>query len=173
MKSGCKVSNLLLLAIVLAGVLHTTATAQNTNTSSYYRQAYDQGFQAAQADANAGRPYSYQTALVTAGGLSGISRDYRNAFKAGYQDGYYNRNNAQNGDYYYRRHHHDGDCVEDGSPGQRGNSDFNCRGRHDNGLHRGWYKNHGRGNENGPGRGRGRGHGNKHDKEKDHDNDND
>ena len=160
MKSSFKASNLL-LAILLAGLLHTTAAAQYSNTSSYYRQAYDQGFQAAQSDSSAGRGYNYQTALVTAGGLSGISRDYRNAFQAGYQDGYYNRNNQninRNSDYYYQQHHHDTDCVENGQTGQPGN--FNCQTRHDNGLHKGWYKNHGNGNGNG--NGNGRGHGNKH-----------
>lgn len=169
MKTQFKVSNVL-FAILLAGLVHTAA-AQNTSTSGYYRQAYDQGFQAAQADSSAGRPYNYHAALITAGGLSGISRDYRNAFQAGYQDGYYNRNNSQNSDYYYRRHRHDSDCTEngppglrgEGPPGQRGNGNFNCQERHDNGLHKGWYKNRGNGNGNGRGKGRGRGHGNKHD----------
>ncbi len=161
MKPRIKISNFVLVLLV-AGLLQATAAAQNTST--YYRQAYDQGFQAAQADANAGRAYNYQTALVTAGGLSGLSRDYRSAFQAGYQDGYYNRNNAQNSDYYYNRHRHNSDCNENGSPGQRG-TDFNCRTRHDNGQHKGWYKNHGNnGNGKGNGKGHGRGHGNgKHD----------
>src|SRR5262249_34819206 len=60
----------------------------NDYRGSYYYQAYDQGFRAGQADYLGGRPYGYHTALFTTAGLSGISPDYRNVFKLGYQDGY-------------------------------------------------------------------------------------
>jgi hypothetical protein len=102
---------------------------------SYYYQAYDQGFRAGQSDYNAGRPYGYHSALLMTAGVVAISQDYRNAFKLGYQDGY--AGHGRGADWYYRNHRHDCDCDED-DRGVRG--DWNCRARHDNGKHKGWYK---------------------------------
>ena len=126
------------LALGVSSIPLSAQTRSTTNSNnSYYRQAYDQGFRAGQADYNARRPFSYNTALVTSAGVQAISRDYRNAFKSGYQDGYAAHNRGS--DYYYRRHQHDSDCNEDDSQGK---DKWNCREHHDNGKHKGWYKHH-------------------------------
>jgi hypothetical protein len=130
-----------LLSFVM-GVVPVSLVAQNRVPSdyrgSYYYQAYDQGFRAGRADYLAGRPYGYHTALLTTAGLAGISQDYRNAFKLGYQDGYASHHRGS--DWYYRHHRHDYDCDEDDD---RGGKNWGCRERHDNGKHKGWYKHHG------------------------------
>ena len=113
-------------------------------TSSYYYQAYDAGFRAGQADYNARRSSNYQAALVTTAGLAAISKDYRSAFKLGYQDGYSGYGRGWGNDWSYKHHHHDADCDEDDS---RGEHDFSCRQHHDNGKHKGWYKKHHHGSD--------------------------
>jgi len=123
-----------LLLLALAAPLG----AQTRIPSSYYYQAYDQGFRAGRADYDAGRAPSYHAALITTAGVAAISQDYRNAFKLGYQDGYIGRGHGS--DWYYKHHHHDADCDEDD---ERGRDKWSCRGRHDNGKHKGWYKHHG------------------------------
>lgn len=130
-----RVASLFFLLVALAGTVSAQGPANYK--SSYYYQAYDQGFRAGRADYDAGRAPSYHAALITTAGLSAISTDYRNAFKTGYQDGYSSRRHTS--DWYYRNHHHDGDCDED----DQGNGKWSCREHHDNGKHKGWYKHHG------------------------------
>lgn len=123
----------------VAGVIPVSMVAQNRVStdyrSSYYYQAYDEGFRAGRADYDAGRPYSYHVALIMTAGVASISQDYRSAFKLGYQDGYSSHDRGS--DWYYRHHRHDADCDEDDD---RGRDNWSCRERHDNGKHKGWYK---------------------------------
>ena len=121
----------------------------NDPRGSYYRQAFDQGFRAGQADYQARRAYNYNGALVRSGGISAVSSDYRNAFRQGYQDGYSGRNNRQS-DWYYKNHQHNTDCREREGDNRdrdrdrdRNNTNWDCQERHDNGKHKGWYKKHG------------------------------
>lgn len=109
----------------------------NDPRGSYYRQAFDQGFRAGQADFQARRASNYNAALVTTAGVAAISRDYRNAFKLGYQDGYAGHNRQS--DWYYQHHQHNADCKEEDN---RGPENWGCQERHDNGKHKGWYKKH-------------------------------
>lgn len=128
-----------LLCVTLAFVTHPAFGqnhAPNDSRGNYYRQAFDQGFRAGEADFRAGRPYNYQAALVATAGVAAISKDYRNAFKLGYQDGYAGHNRQS--DWYYKNHRHNGDCKEGD---KRGPDDWDCVDRHDNGRHTGWYKN--------------------------------
>ena len=111
--------------------------APNDYRGSYYYQAYDQGFRAGRSDYEAGRPYGYHAALVMTAGVAGLSQDYRNAFKLGYQDGYAPKRRGS--DWSYRHHRHDCDCDEDED---HGNGHWRCREHHDNGKHKGWYKHH-------------------------------
>ena len=133
----------LLLSCFALGLTSIPMVGQNqggsNSTNAYYRQAYDSGFRAGQSDSNAHRSYSYNAALVTSAGVSAISSDYRNAFKLGYQDGYYGYGRDRGSDWSYKQHHHDSDCAVDNS---RGEHDWSCREHHDNGKHKGWYKKH-------------------------------
>ena len=133
---------LFLSCLVVPVSLAAGSRVPNTYPGSYYYQAYDQGFQAGRSDYDAGRPYSYHAALVMTAGVAGLSQDYRNAFRLGYQDGY--GSNRRGSDWYYSHHRHDCDCDEDDD---RGNGKWSCRERHDNGKHKGWYKHHGHGRD--------------------------
>ena len=136
----------LVLSCFALGLASIPMAGQNQRaTSRYYYQAYDAGFRAGQADFNAHRPPSYQTALVSTAGLAAISRDYRNAFKLGYQDGYSGYGRGRGSDWSYKHHHHDADCDADDG---RGEHDWSCREHHDNGKHKGWYKKHHHGSDN-------------------------
>jgi hypothetical protein len=134
-----QVATTMMFLFCLVGPVSLAAQNRQSNTypGSYYYQAYDQGFRAGQSDYTAGRPYGYHAALVMTAGVAGLSQDYRNAFKLGYQDGY--APNRHGSDWYYRHHRHDSDCDEDDD---RGNGNWSCRERHDNGKHKGWYKHH-------------------------------
>ena len=118
------------------------ALAQNNPPNypggTYYRQAYDQGFRAGQSDYRAGRNYNYSAALIATAGVTAISKDYRTAFRLGYQDGYSGHN--RNSEWYYRHHQHNSDCREEGD--DRGPNQWGCSDHHDNGRHNGWYKHH-------------------------------
>jgi len=111
---------MMLLFCFVLGMIPVAMVAQKRGPSdyrsSYYYQAYDQGFRAGRADYLAGRPYGYHVALVTTAGLAGISQDYRNAFKLGYQDGY--ANHDRDSEWYYRHHRHDCDCDVDDDGGR-------------------------------------------------------
>lgn len=140
------ISLLLFLLLAFGGSLKAQTRMPSDSRSSYYYQAYDQGFRAGRADYDAGRTPSYHAALVTTAGVAAISQDYRNAFKLGYQDGY--AGHSHGSDWYYQHHHHDADCDEDD---EQGSEKWSCHEHHDNGKHKGWYKHHrpkhGRGDE--------------------------
>ena len=146
-------SLLFLLWVAFAGAAIPVAAQNypaNDPRGSYYRQAFDQGFRAGQADYQARRAYNYNGALITAGGVSAVSRDYRNAFRQGYQDGYAARGGNRQSDWYYKNHQHNTDCREregdnhdrENHDRDRNNTNWDCQERHDNGKHKGWYKKH-------------------------------
>jgi len=103
--------------------------------NSYVASAYDQGYQAGEADYRYGRNYSVRAALISNAGLGMISRDYRDSFEQGYRDGY----DGTTGDYRGQRDRRDRGGWRGRGRGRDENGDYRDEDRHDRGRHVGWY----------------------------------